>query len=148
MAFCKMILYCHWSLNPMRRYACCAIRDKALTAFNAKFPGINTTGANYEIVFANFFNHRFGYSLTYDEYRTYLDSCQAHTQYPVTLCNKPATAEATVDNNYGCMADLFATALTNANNTYIAYIESVRRDFREAHSTRMFECAAKAYHDG
>jgi hypothetical protein len=57
--------------------------------------------------------------------------------YTVNLCNKPTTPEATIDNNNdGCMASLFATALTNANNTYIAYIDSVRRDFREAYLTR------------
>lgn len=115
----------------------CDSVQAALTAFNAKFPSISTTRDDYGQIFANFFNHRFGYSLTYDEYRSYLDSCSAHPLYTVSLCNKPETAEATIDNNNdGCMASLFATALTNANNTYIAYIDSVRRDFREAYLTR------------
>lgn len=115
----------------------CDSVQAALTSFNAKFPVIDTTRDDYEQIFANFFNHRFGYSLTYNEYRSYLDSCSAHPLYTVSLCNKPATEEATIDNNNdGCMADLFATALTNANNTYIAYIDSVRRDFQEAYLTR------------
>ena len=115
----------------------CDSVQTALTAFKNKFPTIDTTRDDYEQIFANFFNHRFGYSLTYDEYRSYLDSCSAHPLYTVSLCNKPATQEATIDNNNdGCMADLFVTALTNANNTYIAYIDSVRRDFREAYMTR------------
>jgi RHS repeat-associated protein len=115
----------------------CGSVQEALTAFNAKFPTINTTRDDYGQIFANFFNHRFGYSLTYDEYRSYLDSCSAHPLYSVNLCNQPTTTEATIDNNNdGCMADLFATALTNANNTYIAYIDSVRRDFQEAYLTR------------
>jgi len=115
----------------------CDSVQAALTAFNAKFPGISTTSVNYQIIFANFFNHRFGYSLTYDDYRGFLDNCNANPSGHITLCNKPSTEEATVENNNdGCMADLFATALTNANNTYIAYIDSVHRDFREAYMTR------------
>lgn len=118
----------------------CLICDSvqaALTAFNTKFPSISTSRDDYGQIFANFFNHRFGYSLTYDEYRSYLDSCSAYPLYTVNLCNKPTTPEATIDNNNdGCMASLFATALTNANNTYIAYIDSVRRDFQEAYLTR------------
>ncbi|WP_207516014.1 RHS repeat-associated core domain-containing protein [Longitalea luteola] len=118
----------------------CALCDSAtaaLTAFNTKFPSIDSTRNDYEQIFANFFNHRFGYSLTFNEYRSFLDSCTANPLYSVSLCNKPATEEATIENNNdGCMADLFATALTNANNTYVVYIDSVRQDFQEAYLTR------------
>jgi len=115
----------------------CDSIQSALTAFNAKFSGISTTYNDYEILFANFCNHRFGYSLTYDDYKTYLDSCTANSNYSVNLCNQPSTKEGTVDNNGDdCMAELYATALTNANNTYLTYIDSVRRDFRDAYMTR------------
>lgn len=115
----------------------CDSVQTAFTAFNNKFSGISTTDDDYTILVANFFNHRFGYSLTYDQYRTYLDSCTASPLYTGKLCNQPVAVDGEIENNgNGCMADLFATALTNANNTYIAYIDSVRRDFREAYMTR------------
>ena len=115
----------------------CDSVETAFSAFNNKFPNIGTTDDDYPVLVANFFNHRFGYSLTYDQYRTYLDSCTASPLYTGKLCNQPVAVEGEIENNgNGCMADLFATALTNANNTYIAYIDSVRRDFREAYMTR------------
>lgn len=111
--------------------------QNAQSAFNAKFPGLSTTHDNYEVLFTNFFNHRFGYGLTYDQYRNYSDSCSAQPSYAVKLCNQAITPEAEVENNgNSCMADLFATALTNAGSRYVAYIDSVRRDFREAYMTR------------
>jgi RHS repeat-associated protein len=113
----------------------CDVAQTALTAFNAKFPGITIESANYELLFANFFNHRFGYSLTYQQYRRFLDSC-ANPSYQLTLCNQPATEEYTASQDNACMAELFATALTNATSIYITYIDSVRRDFRDAWMTK------------
>lgn len=115
----------------------CTDIQSAISAFNLKFPGLTRTHDNYEILLANFFNHRFGYTLTYVQFKDYLDSCTARPQYAAKLCNQALVPEGTIDNNgNACMADLFATALTNASNRYIVYIDSVRRDFREAYMTR------------
>jgi hypothetical protein len=75
----------------------CDSIQSALTAFNAKFSGISTSYPDYEILFANFCNHRFGYSLTYDDYKTYLDSCTANSHYNLTLCNQPSTKEELIN---------------------------------------------------
>jgi RHS repeat-associated protein len=113
----------------------CDSLQVALAAFHSKFPTLDTLGDDYEILFANFFNHRFGFSLIYDKYKTFLDSCTANSSYTGWLCNQPAVAEVEADDN-SCIMELFATALTNANNTYIAYIDSVHRDFRSAWLTK------------
>ncbi|MEQ1676014.1 MAG: DUF6443 domain-containing protein, partial [Chitinophagaceae bacterium] len=107
----------------------------AFAAFNAKFPSITVTDDDYENLFANFFNHRFGFALTYDDYQTFLDSCTAHPGYPAQLCNGPVSEDVAMNDN-SCILELYKTALTNATYTYIAYIDSVRRDFREAWLTK------------
>ena len=107
----------------------------AYEAFTDKFPAVDSTDDDYEILFANFFNHRFGFSLTYQQYKDFLDSCSADSLYTIQLCNAPVTEDIAGDDN-ACVKDLFATALTNAVYTYIAYIDSVRRDFREAWLTK------------
>jgi RHS repeat-associated protein len=125
--------------QPCRR---CDSVQVSLTAFNTKFPSLPTSSTDYETLFANFFNHRLGFALTYDEYRAFLDSCTAHPGYTGQLCNAPVTEDVQGDDN-SCIKELFVTALTNATNTYIAYIDSVRRDFREAWLTKCMNVQPK-----
>jgi RHS repeat-associated protein len=106
-----------------------------LFAFQNKFPGLDSTYPEYETLFSNFFNHHLGFSLTFNQYKNFLDSCPVNGSYTGVLCNEPATIEDTVSTN-GCTAELFATALTNATNTYVAYIDSVRKDFRNSWLTK------------
>jgi len=120
----------------------CDSVQAALTAFNNKFPDIDSTNDDYEQLFANFFNHRFGYALTYTHYKNFLDSCSAHPSSGIKLCNEPMQQEDTADDN-SCTRELFTTALTNAYNTYIAYIDSVRRDFRNAYLTKCLNVQPK-----
>lgn len=122
----------------------CDSVEVALAAFTAKFPAIDSTDGDYEILFSNFFNHRFGFSLGYSQYRSFLDSCTANQSYTTVLCNQPTTQEQTITGtSNSCMAELFATALTNATATYIAYIDSVRRDFRDAWMTKCLNVQPK-----
>lgn len=114
----------------------CDSLSDAFDDFETKFPSITIADDDYEILFTNYFNHRFGFSLTYDRYRAFLDSCDAHSgAYTGLLCNMPATIEILADPSQ-CTRELFSNALSNAYNIYIAYIDSVRRDFREAYTTR------------
>jgi RHS repeat-associated protein len=121
----------------------CDSANAALDAFIAKYPTIDSTTQDYEVLFANFFNHRFGFGLGYDQYKTFLDSC-THPGYAYTLCNQPITQDDTTSNDVNsCSAELFATALTNATSTYIAYVDSVHRDFRDAWMTKCLNVQAK-----
>ena len=120
----------------------CDSLNVALAAFNAKFPGIPVTDDDYENLFTNFFNHRFGFALRFDQYRTFLDSCADNVNYSSRLCNEPVT-EDLAQNDNSCVMELFQTALTNATATYIAYIDSVRRDFREAWLTKCMNVQPK-----
>jgi len=122
----------------------CDSVEVALAAFTAKFPVIDSTDDDYETLFSNFFNHRFGFSLGYSQYRSFLDSCAGNESYASTLCNQPTTQEQTITGtSNSCMSELFATALTNATTIYIAYIDSVRRDFRDAWMTKCLNVQPK-----
>ncbi|HEV7782030.1 MAG TPA: LamG-like jellyroll fold domain-containing protein, partial [Chitinophagaceae bacterium] len=121
----------------------CDSVQTALTAFEAKFPGLTTANDDYETLLTNFFNHRFGYALTYYHYRSYLDKCDTIVSYSGKLCNLPMQQDVVVDDNFACTAELFGTALTNAWNIYVVYIDSVRWDFREAWTTKCMNAQPK-----
>jgi RHS repeat-associated protein len=107
--------------------------ETVAAAFTAKFPALTVTDANYESIFANFFNHSLGFALTYNQYKVFLDSCSANNNYTSKLCGQPQLEEFESSPVNNCMNEIFSTALTNAYNTYVAYIDSVRRDFRDAY---------------
>ncbi len=114
----------------------CDSVSAALTAFEAKFPALDPSDDDYEALFTNFFNHRFGYSLSYYVYKNYMDSCDAHSPYTVQLCDQPMQQDILYDDSFDCTAELYKAALTNAWNRYVVYIDSVRKDFQEAWLTK------------
>jgi len=114
----------------------CDSVETALTAFEAKFPALDTLDDDYETLFTNFFNHRFGFSLSYEQYKVFLDSCEFNNEYSLKLCDLPMQQDLPYDESFACTAELFMSALTNAYNTYVIYIDSVRKDFREAWLTK------------
>lgn len=113
----------------------CDSMQVALTVFTTKFPSLSVTDDNYEELFTNFFNHRFGFSLIYQQYRDFLDSCDANPTYEVRLCTGPVSEQIEVDDN-ACLKELYANALTNATYRYLAYADSIHKDFREAWTTK------------
>lgn len=121
-------------------YLNCTTVQAGAAAFHAKFPALNSTKRNYEALFTNFMNHRYGFSLGYADYITFMDSCT--TNKAITLVNKPMQEETEIDHTGECTAALFATALTNAQNIYTAYIDSVHTDFRDAYMTKCMNVQA------
>ncbi len=124
----------------------CDSVQTALAAFSSKFAGIDSSNENYEILFSNFFNHRFGYSLTYNDYKTYLDSCSASPSYAIKLCNQPASEDITTDNNNnGCVAELFATAPDQCSKHIYCLYRFNPSGFQGGLFDEMHECTAAAY---
>lgn len=115
----------------------CNLVTEGFANFFEKFPGIDTTGDNYAPMMSNFLNQRFGYSLTYEQYKTFFDRCHNEGFGDFMLCNRPVTETFTVPNDGSdCMEKTFASALTIAAGRYQVYIDSVRKDFRDAYTTR------------
>jgi RHS repeat-associated protein len=122
----------------------CSSVQQLLSSFNAKY---NITPANprYETLLTNYFNHSLGFSLTFQDYNDYIDSCNAHAgNYSGRLCNmpvSPAGGSAVTEGNQ-CTGDLFNTALENAYIEYNQYIDSVHIAFRQAYTTRCLNVQA------
>ena len=110
----------------------CSEAQLALVEFKRLYGNLDTLAANYETLYSNFFNHFFGFSLSFSEFQAFLKTCTASS----TLCNKAMQPEFTVDAVNQCLSQLFSTALTNAQSAYVAYIDSVRREFRNAYTTK------------
>ncbi len=114
----------------------CDTAQALLVKFQNKFPAVDSTEDHYETLFSNYFNYRLGFALSYSEYKTFLENC-ANGQVSSRLCNQPVITEFVANEELNpCTAELFATALTNANNIYVKYIDSVHRAFRDAWLTK------------
>ncbi|PSL46025.1 hypothetical protein CLV51_1031, partial [Chitinophaga niastensis] len=88
---------------------------------------VDSLHANYKNVYRNYLNQRWGFTLSFGDYDNYRRQLQ--TNPLVGLCNTPAYSVEAVDP-YSCMLSLVDGAVTGANRSYSAYIDSVKRDFR------------------
>jgi RHS repeat-associated protein len=118
----------------------CLDRATALSlkaAFDAKY-NITSSNRQFATLLANYFNHALGFSLPFSDYQDYLDSINANSSFTAKLCNLPVNVEVSGGGNddNSCVVDLFNTALENAYIVYNAYIDSVRRDFRNGYMTK------------
>jgi RHS repeat-associated protein len=119
----------------------CTTLDSLQTAFSNKFTGLASGSVVYETLRTNFFNQSLGFSLTYDDYQSFIDKCSVTTT--ARLYDEAATPESITDN-YACMSDLFTSAAAAARFRYKDYIDSVRADFREAYLNRCMSARAGA----
>ncbi|HUC83311.1 MAG TPA: RHS repeat-associated core domain-containing protein [Flavisolibacter sp.] len=118
--------------------------QQLLSSFNVKY-NITATNPRYETLLTNYFNHGLGFSLTYADYKDFLDSCAANPGgYAGRLCDQPVSPEIEDNGEEGnpCTADLFNTALENAYIEYNRYIDSVHIAFREAYLTKCLNVQA------
>ncbi|SDF70720.1 RHS repeat-associated core domain-containing protein [Chitinophaga filiformis] len=84
---------------------------------------------NYEVMFANALNSRFGFTLSYAEYKAYGDTVAKNSSLSMLLCNHPSYASVKPDN-YECMMQGIDDAVTAGHVAYQEYIEGVKRLFR------------------
>lgn len=107
--------------------------DQALTDMNAGFATTpNDTWDNYETIVGNFLNHRFGFALSYNQYKQFADD---NPNNPTAkLSNQPPYVEVKVDR-YECTRGIIATAFYTADPLYQAYLAEEKKKFREAYIT-------------
>ncbi|NSL88113.1 hypothetical protein ECE50_014795 [Chitinophaga sp. Mgbs1] len=100
----------------------------AETALKAAFGGtVNTGHANYQEVYRNFMNQRWGFTLAFSDYDKYRVKLQSSPNE--VLCNQPVY-DVVQANPYQCMYDLIDAAVESGRRMYGEYIDSVKRDFR------------------
>jgi hypothetical protein len=116
--------------EPLR----CSDVEASLGEIAAKYPALTQDNPFYETIVTNYLNHKYRYSLGYEDYANFTDSvCPAGNQ--ALLFNQAASQPVVLDTN-SCVADKFSIAVTNAAIAYQAYIDSGHRDFREAFLTK------------
>ena len=101
-----------------------AAREELNTILGAN---MDTTDANYETMYQNYLNLRWGFSLGFSDYDDYRKQLQASPDHE--LCNVPVYSTVPVDP-YSCMFNLVDMAVAGANRLYSQYIDSVKSDFR------------------
>ena len=90
---------------------------------------LDTDHPNYEVMFANYLNGRFGFTLSYAEYKEYADAISVNPSLTTLLCNHPAYASIKQDN-YECLMQTIDDAAIAGHVSYEEYIEEVKRIFR------------------
>lgn len=131
---CGSMPACIDSATTMQTYA----------AFLAKYPGITVSNQYYETLLTNYFNHTFGYSLSYEDYQSYIEKCQTGTTNKDLLCNRAQSSQVIVQEDVNkCMADVFNLAFAQAVSEYTVYIDSVRTAFRNAYMGKCMNADAR-----
>ncbi|WP_276480271.1 LamG-like jellyroll fold domain-containing protein [Paraflavitalea pollutisoli] len=102
--------------------------DAAKAALTAEFGGVlSTAHSNYEDVFSNFMNQRFGFLMPYSRYLEYEATLVNNTT--AILCNEPPFTSVQQDP-YACLRTLVAAAALKGSIAYDAYIEEEKRLFK------------------
>ncbi|WP_212002834.1 RHS repeat domain-containing protein [Chitinophaga sp. HK235] len=103
--------------------------------------GLIENDGNYEMIITNYFNQRWGFTLSAFEYENY--RTQIATDPSKLLCNKPVYDEVATDP-YTCMYSLVDAATASAKRRYDEYIEEVRRAFKKQYIDICSAAKAKA----
>ncbi|PWV56693.1 RHS repeat-associated core domain-containing protein [Chitinophaga sp. S165] len=90
----------------------------------AFIPGVQ----NYETIFVNYMNSRFGFTLSYGGYLAYEKELVVHPD--ALLCNRPVYSSQQPDQ-YQCMMDVLEDAVIAGRTSYLEYIEEIKRQFRK-----------------
>jgi RHS repeat-associated protein len=122
----------------------CAQYAQLAQQFAAKYPGLPTTHPKYDILFKNFANHKTGFSYAYEGYAIFAEKCQTLAGFATTgrLCEKPLLTTQEVDNTTQCLDEKFYNALSSATTIYTAYIEEIKRVFRNKYTAKCLSALA------
>ncbi|MCZ4222508.1 RHS repeat domain-containing protein [Pedobacter rhodius] len=108
----------------------CVSKDElgiAYTELIAAFgPQFSQTMDNAETIVTNYFNQKWGFTLSFDDYRNFGESTQTQ------LCNLPPYTEAAEDR-YACAKTLIERAHGDGSREYLDYLTEARRTFQESY---------------
>ncbi|MFI5160458.1 MAG: RHS repeat-associated core domain-containing protein [Sphingobacteriales bacterium] len=100
------------------------------SAFNATFSSPDTTNIHYQSTYANFRNQRWGFALSYDQYKVYEDSL-LHNPAKM-LCNSIISTAPPVDT-LACIESQIAAGVANGKTAFNTYIDSVKLAFEQSY---------------
>lgn len=132
----------------------CANVDAMLAQFKNDYQVFNTSSYSlvpgnstklFRVLFTNYANQNFGYSLSFDEYTAFKTTCA--TTGTAVLYNKSASPLITQDN-FLCAATLIGSAFTAAGIEYDRYIKLQRELFRNSYVSTCLNTTASANIEG
>ena len=89
---------------------------------------LDTNSSAYESVYATYLNHRWGFTLSYSDYKDFESRLSANAS--AVLTNRPVFATVSQDP-YGCMKQLINHAALSGSQLYKEYITEEQRKFRK-----------------
>ncbi|HVW13048.1 MAG TPA: hypothetical protein VHB54_04460, partial [Mucilaginibacter sp.] len=104
-----------------------AAKSALLSAFGGS---LDTTNANYQAIYKNFMNQRWGFTLNYEDYKNYEDSLITNPNK--TLCNTIISVAPPTDS-LACIENQLAVAVANGKTAYAVYVDSVKDAFRQSY---------------
>jgi len=103
--------------------------NNAVVQLNAEFNNqLDTTSSNYEEIYSNYMNHRFGVILSYEKYNTF----SKNVNPSAVLCNEIPYTEI-ADDNYACQESIIEIAVGEARSLYNTYINDLRSKYESAY---------------
>ncbi len=100
----------------------------AIAALELALPDLDSSHANYPVILQTFMNHRFGFSLTHDQYIDYGNELLIHPD--AYLCERSKIV-AIPEDRYSCIQSIVYKAISDARRAYDTYIAIERMRFRE-----------------
>ncbi|WPQ60127.1 RHS repeat-associated core domain-containing protein [Chitinophaga sancti] len=91
---------------------------------------LDTTSANYESIYATYLNHRWGFTLSYADYKDF--EARLLVNSSAVLTNQPVFATVSQDP-YSCMKQLINHAALSGIVLYKEYIAEEERQFRKGY---------------
>ncbi|MDB5149793.1 MAG: hypothetical protein JWQ57_3813, partial [Mucilaginibacter sp.] len=103
----------------------------AKTALQAAFNNaLSTSHANYQTIYANYMNQRWGFTFSYSDYMAFEAAYTANAATP--LCSKPPFIAVDPDN-YACAREILESTLGSGVRAYNTYIDDAKKAFRAAY---------------
>jgi RHS repeat-associated protein len=93
--------------------------------------GIPESDANYQVILTNFLNQRWGFALSFDQYKNY--ETELISNPGKTLCNSIAADIGTGIDLRACISEQISTAVANGSQEYNVYIEIQKNLFRNSY---------------
>ncbi|WP_207428887.1 GH-E family nuclease [Pedobacter sp. SYSU D00535] len=97
--------------------------NQAVSELTGQVPGLTTADVNYEQIFANYLNHKWGFSIAFHVYQDYAALPDNTSKL---LCNQPAFP-GVFDDDYADFKKEIELAVGNGRQDYSKYIPEIRK---------------------
>ncbi|WP_157962976.1 RHS repeat-associated core domain-containing protein [Chitinophaga deserti] len=124
----------------------CITAQELNTAWNAllaeNLTNFTSAHPNYERIFTNYFNHKWGFTLSFTDYQKLKALYDQSPSTTAILCNEPVFAPQATDP-YDCLLTLVQRGVWNGMQRYDSYIAEAKRQFKQEYISDCSKALAK-----